>query len=213
MDKVLLLASVLGLGLGGAVAASAQPTGVALAGPGRFGNWGSRPTFSALEFQSLLQRFVNAQYRKSFRRLGIEEDFDHGHLLFDARSPQRPVAILYHTQELSSDASMDPRARNWIQWVDRGTIEDASRYERKTYPHSASWDWFVARELAALRRRYTILDKMLDPALLGVEVAQSQQWVFTRVGCGGASAPAPGSDLLQVVLPSGPPVCLSLSKS
>ena len=171
------------------------------------------PAFSAPEFQSLLQRFVNEQYLKSFRRLGIEDDFDHGHLLFDARSPQRPVAILYHTQELSGDASMDPRARNWLQWVDRGTIEDASRYERKTYPHSASWDWFLLRELAALRQRHTILDKMLDPALLGVEVSESRQWVFTRVGCDAAAATLPGANLIRVVLPAGPSVCLSLSQS
>jgi hypothetical protein len=188
-----LWASVLSLGICGAIDASAQP----------------HPAFSALEFQSLLQRFVNEQYLKSFQRLGVEEDFDHGHLLFDARSPQRPIAILYHTQELGGYASMDPRARNWIQWVDRGTIEDASRYERKTYPHSASWDWFLLRELAALRQRHTILDKMLDPAMLGVEVSQSRQWVFTRTGCDGAASP----DLIRVVLPAGPPVCLSLSQS
>ncbi len=105
---------------------------------------------------------------------------------------------------------MDPRARNWIQWVDRGTIEDASRYERKVYPHSVSWDWFLQRELAALRQRHTILDKMLDPALLGVEVSESRQWVFTRVGCGVDSTPP---DFIRVVLPAGPPVCLALSQS
>jgi hypothetical protein len=218
----LLWTAVLSLGLCSAVDASAQPIGVS-------------PAFSALEFQSLLQRFVNEQYLKSFRRLGIEEDFDHGHLLFDARSPQRPVAILYHTQELSEYASMDPRARNWIQWVDRGTIENASRYERKTYPHTASWDWFLQRELAALRQHHTILDKMLDPALLGVEVSQSRQWVFTRTACDGAdAAPAPAhmegalrpsgktpgepsgsapSSLIRVLLPEGTPVCLSLSQT
>ncbi|MCX5796630.1 MAG: hypothetical protein NTY77_14145 [Elusimicrobia bacterium] len=213
----LIWASILSLGLCGAVAVSAQPRSAAPAAvqfpnAARSGSWGFRPSFGPMEFQSLLQRFVDEQYLKSFRRLGIEDDFDHGHLLFDARSPQRPVAILYHTQELSSDSSLDPRARNWLQWVDRGTVEDASRYERKTYPHSASWDWFLQRELAALRQRHTILDKMLDPALLGVEVSQSRQWVFTRVGCGVADA-APGSDLIRVVLPAGPAVCLSLSQS
>jgi hypothetical protein len=168
--------------------------------------------FGKPEFQALLQRFVNEQYLKSFRDLGVEDDFDHGHLLFDAKSPQRPVAILYHTQELSDYPDMDHSARNWLQWVDRGTIEDAARYERKDYPHSAYWDWFKYRELAALRRRHTILDKMLDPALLGAEVSQSRQWVFTRVACP-QSRPGADSDLIRIALPSGSVVCLALSQT
>ena len=85
-----------------------------------------------------------------------------------------------------------PQGAQLAPWVDRGNIEDAARYERKEYPHTAYWDWFQYRELAALRRRHTILDKMLDPALLGAEVSQSRQWVFTRVSCPQArSAPTP----------------------
>jgi hypothetical protein len=228
-------ASVLSLVFFCTVTASAQPRAAAPAAvpapsPARFASLPPAPVFGPQEFRSLLQRFVNEHYLKNFKRLGVEEDFDHGHLLFDPRSPQRPVAILYHTQELSTDASLDPR-RNWLQWVDRGDIEDAARYERKTYPHSASWDWFLQRELPALRQRHTILDKMLDPALLGADVSQSRQWVFTRVQCGGGADATPalrpsgsalgatggalptGSSLIQVVLPAGTPVCLSLSQT
>ena len=180
--------------------------------PARWAAWDRPSGLSKLEFQSLLQRFVNEQYLKSFRKLGEENDFDHGHLLFDAKSPRRPIAILYHTQELTQDAGMDPRARNWIQWTDRGTIENADRYERKKYPHSAAWDWFLQRELAALRQHHTILDKMLDPDLLGADILESRQWVFTRVGCGSAP-PAPDSNLIKVLLPPGPSVCMTLSQS
>jgi hypothetical protein len=230
-----LWTSALSLVLFCTAAASAQPraavpAAVQAPSPARFSSPPSAAAFGALEFQALLQRFVNERYLKSFKRLGVEEDFDHGHLLFDARAPQRPVAILYHTQELSTDASLDPR-RNWLQWVDRGDIEDAARYERKAYPHSASWDWFLQRELPALRQRHTILDKMLDPALIGADVSQSRQWVFTRVQCGGGADAAPslrpsgsalgatggalpaGSSLIHVVLPAGTPVCLSLSQT
>jgi len=191
---------IISLELAGISPAAAQPM--------RFPPGLGRP-----EFQTLLQRFVNEQYLKSFRRLGVEEDFDHAHLLFDSKSPGRPIAILYHTQELSHDASMDPRARNWLQWVGRGTVEDASRYERKAYPHTASWEWFIQRDLAALRQHHTILDKMLDPALLGIAVPESRQWVFTRVDCGNAVPSRSGSDLIRVVLPSGPAVCLALSQT
>lgn len=173
----------------------------------------SPSSFGKLEFQDLLQRFVDEQYLKGFRELGEESDFDHGHLLFAAPTrgvaPGRPIAILYHTQELSQDGSANPAARNWLQWVEGGAVEDASRYLRKGYPRSASWDWFVLKELPDLRRRRTILDKMLDPALLGAEIARSDQWAFTRVECGG---PPRGSDLIGVLLPGGRRACLALSR-
>jgi hypothetical protein len=194
----------LGLVLGGAWPVWAQPFEQAAAGA-----LGSPPAFSRSEFQSLLQRFVNEQYQKSFRRLGEEADFDHGHLLFDAKSPRRPLAILYHTQELSRDGTLDPEARNWIQWVDRGTVENAARYERKAYPTTIAWEWFQRRDLPALRLRHTILDKMLDPDLLGTEVSESRQWSFSRRECGPAQA-QPDSNVVTISLPAGPVVCLAL---
>jgi hypothetical protein len=201
-SMALLRLLVAALGLGGATLDFAQPTSSAAFFP---------PAFSKVEFQGLLQRFVNEQYLKSFRHLGEERDFDHGHLLFDSRSTQRPVAILYHTQELTTDSALNPEDRNWLQWVDRGNIENAIRYERKSYPRTAAWQWFQQRELAALRRHHTILDKMLDPELLGADVSDSRQWVFDRVDC--AAPPAPASDVMQITLPSGSTVCLNLSQT
>jgi hypothetical protein len=202
--KIYLRAFVLALVLGGAWPARSQPLAKAPAGALDLPS-----AFSKREFQSLLQRFVDEQYRKSFSRLGEEADFDHGHLLFDAKSPQRPVAILYHTQELSPDPALDPQARNWIQWVDRGTVENAARYERKAYPTSVAWEWFQRKDLPALRQRHTILDKMLDPELLGAQVAESRQWIFSRIECG-PEQDQPGADVARIVLPAGEKVCLAL---
>lgn len=160
--------------------------------------------------QSLLQTFVDAGYGRTFRRVGDERDFDHGHLLMDAASGA-PVAILYHTQELAHETAsgyLDPAGRNWIQWLDGRGIENARRYERASYPRSGIWDWFVARELPRLRARHTITDKMLDPALLGRELAGSRQWTFTRTDCG-ADADA-SSTVIRVSLPDRTPVCLAL---
>lgn len=155
--------------------------------------------------QGLLQAFVAGGHGRSFLSLGDENDFDHGHVLTDARTGA-PIAILYHTQELS--AGPDAAGRNWIQWLDGRGIENARRYERAGYPSSPSWDWFVARDLPRLRGRHTITDKMLDPALLGAELGNSVQWTFTRVNC---AAPAPGR--IGVVLPDHTTVCLALGAS
>jgi hypothetical protein len=164
---------------------------------------GNPTEFAAGEFQGLLQRFVNEQYRKGFETIGDEADFDHAHLLFGAGS-ERPLAILYHTRELSSLAHKD---RNWLQWVGRGTVENAALYERRSYPAGPSWEWFQEMELSGLRRHNTILDKMLDPAKLGSELRLSRQWVFTRIDCA-----APGATSLQVRLPDGQKVCLALTQ-
>ena len=165
-------------------------------------------------FESLLQRFVNQSYLKGFRHLGDERDFDHGHILFEASG--KPVAILYHTQELalgrprgSEFAYLNPQARNWIQWIGDGRVENASRYERRDYPRTPTWDWFREMELPGLVSHHTILDKMLDPALLPVDVAKTRQWVFTRVPC----SASPASKDLRILLPTQEPVCLALSVS
>jgi len=167
--------------------------------------------------QGLLQSFVDKGYGRSFRHIGDERDFDHGHLLINARTGA-PIAILYHTQELAHEAAaadygyLDASARNWIQWLDGRGIFNANRYERESYPRSATWDWFVARELPALKRRRTITDKMLDPARLGAELSGSVQWTFTRVACGPGESDA-ASAVLRVVLPDRTPVCLALGSS
>src|SRR5690349_20746010 len=101
------------------------------------GTAGAQP-FTSTSLQPLLQRFVEHGYGKSFLRLGDESDFDHGHLLVNARTRQ-PIAIFYHTRELTLGA----RERNWLQWLDGRGIENAETYVRSDYPRTAGWDWFV----------------------------------------------------------------------
>jgi hypothetical protein len=183
----------------------------------RFAELGFPAALGRMELESLLQRFVDRSYLKGFRHLGDERDFDHGHLLFDPSG--KPLAILYHTQELALGqplggefAYLNPEARNWIQWIADGRIENAARYKRRDYPRTAGWDWFRAEELPGLEKHHTILDKMLDPALLDVDVAKTKQWVFTRVPCAGSS-PSADAKGLRILLPTKEAVCLALSAS
>lgn len=179
---------------------------------------GAGPALSPMEFRGLLQRFVDKVYLKAFRHLGDERDFDHGHILFDAQS-NRPRVILYHTQEMakgyptaSDFGYINPDARNWIQWIDEDKIENADNYQRKDFPRSAAWAWFVERRLPTLREYRTIVDKMLDPVLVGADTTRSFQWVFTRIDCGPKPVAAPGAeDSIDILLPSGEKVCLALS--
>lgn len=147
----------------------------------------------------MLQEFVNTSWGSRFSELGEESDFDHGHLLRDARTGA-VVAILYHTRELAVPA---PAERSWIQWFDGRGVESAARYERASYPASASWDWFVARELPRLKGRHTIIERMLDPERLGVEVVPGGQWTFERTACSSA-----GPEILSISLPDRTSVCL-----
>lgn len=166
-------------------------------------------------FQALLQTFVAQAYQKDFRHLGDERDFDHGHILSGADGS--PVAIMWHTQELAlyepaggEFGYVNPEGRNWLQWIADGRIENADRYQRTAYPAGASWDWFQSSELPALRKNHTILDKMLDPALLSVDPAKTVQYVFTRVDCGASSSP--NGPPMRIVLPTREAVCLSLAR-
>lgn len=178
-----------------------------------FVSLGYPPALDKARVQSLLQSFVDVGYGRSFRHLGDPRDFDHGHLLLDARTGA-PVAILYHTQELAYEETapgfgyLDPRGRNWLQWLDGRGVRNARRYERASYPKSAEWEWFVARDLPALRARHTILAKMLDPARLGFTPSPSRQWTFARAPC--AASDSPASNVIRVSLPHGAPVCLAL---
>lgn len=169
--------------------------------------------------QGLLQRVVDKLYLKAFRHLGDERDFDHGHVLY-APGSKAPVAILYHTQELSQDEPagsefgvLDAGARNWIQWLDRDGIENANAYQREAFPDSAYWRWFQAERLPSLKRYHTILDKMLDPERVGAETSESRQLVFTRFDCAAPPARRPGITPIDIRLPSGEKVCLDLSAS
>lgn len=191
--------------------AAAQPGLAHVPPPERLSQLGLPAELTENRLQALLQSFVDTGYGVRFRRLGDESDFDHGHVLLNARTGA-PLAILYHTQELAGatpggEPLLGPDGRNWIQWLD-GRVENARRYERVLYPRSADWDWFVARQLPQLRARGTITDRMLDPVQLGAAAERSMQWTFTRRSCAGADA-APR--VLRVVLPDRTPVCLALS--
>ena len=125
---------------------------------------------------------------------------------------------MWHTQELAlyepaggEFGYLNPRGRNWLQWLSDGRIENADRFQRKSYPSGPAWDWFRVSELPGLQRNHTILDKMLDPELLAIDPAKTVQYVFTRIDCGRASL-EPGSADMRVVLPTREAVCLSLSR-
>lgn len=172
------------------------------------------PPLPASELETMLQLFVDQVYRKGFRHLGDERDFDHGHVLYDLSA--RPIAILYHTQELalgeppgSPYAYLDAKRRNWIQWLEGGRVEDAAPYRRTKYPRTPAWDLFRRVELPGLDANNTILDRMLDPELLPLDVTKTVQTVFTRIPC--AAAPAGGS--IRVSLHGEETVCLALSPS
>jgi len=194
----------LGLSLLAASAAFAEPLKL------KFSELGFPAALSKDEFESLLQRFVDEQHRKSFMLLGDEKDFDHGHFLYSARSSDRPLAILYHTQELTRYPSINHKDRNFIQWVDSGLINNAARYQRLTYTKKDKDYWQMQAELEALRENDTILDKMLDPERLGWKIAESKQWVFKRVDCG-KKPPGFDANLIQVTMPAGNTACLTLS--
>lgn len=178
------------------------------ASPPRF-----KPAVPRERLRGALQEFATRMHQKAFRHLGDERDFDHGHFLFRPGESE-PFALLYHTQELARYHSpnsgygwLDPEGRNWIQWLGDGRIENARRYERRGYPSSGSWPWFVSQELPGLRAHRTILDKMLDPARLGAASLSSRQVVFTRVPCAGSRR----LDGISIALPGQAPVCLALS--
>ncbi|MFL5785264.1 MAG: hypothetical protein ACJ76H_11675 [Bacteriovoracaceae bacterium] len=76
------------------------------------------------KYVELIQEFVNQKYGTAFKFLGDYMDFFHGHLLLEAdKDVQKPVAILYHTQEFgywNTDPSCKylrfaPAERNWFQ--------------------------------------------------------------------------------------------------
>jgi hypothetical protein len=212
---ILLLALALLPPLSASAAPVSSEAPTASASPADFHSLGLPASLTKDKLKGLLQRFIDAGYQRSFLHLGEERDFDHGHLLFSAAT-REPIAILYHTQETAAasagSARLDPRGRNWLQWLSDGRVENAARYVRASYPRSAEWDWFVAKMLPELLRRHTILDKMLDPTRIGADPARTVQWEFTRVDCGPA-AREDASSVIGVTLPDRTPVCLALSAS
>lgn len=160
------------------------------------------PLLTQEERRSLVQTFVRANYQKSFRYLGDENDFDHGHFLF-APGAARPSAILYHTQEMAPMYRrlkpggkydyVDTEGRNWIQFIDEPSkILNAKEFLKDRYADQPRW-----------RDYRTITDRMLDPEKLGIKIQKSVQWVFKQTDCDKNNA-----DLINIEFPAGRQACL-----
>lgn len=83
-----------------------------------YNSWKMPSQFPLSRIESLITNFSNETYGKAFRYLGVEEDYFHGHLLFEKKEVEGifylfPRAILYHTQEDAYKAhwekSIDPK--------------------------------------------------------------------------------------------------------
>lgn len=157
------------------------------------------------ELEALVQSFAHAHYQKSFRYLGDENDFDHGHFLF-APGAERPSAILYHTQEMAPTYRrlkpggkydyIDAEGRNWIQFIDRPErIVNAQEFLKDGL-----------REHPRFREYRTITDKMLDQERLGMKIERTVQWVFNQTDCDERNG-----QLLVIRLGSGQAACLRSS--
>ena len=189
------------------------------------------------EIQELVQKFSDQVHGKGFRYLGDENDFDHGHFLYAQDKWERPIGVLYHTQEHAYQNHrdnpggkydyLDAEARNWIQFVDGAKpVENAKAYMRgvEDYPKTVEWKEFVR---ALDRSHYTIHYEMLDPVKLaiatnfespeypGPKKPNYAMFRFTRIPCEKMPDPLPeDAALIEVLLPAGAGgrerVCLTL---
>ncbi|MEK7388140.1 MAG: hypothetical protein AAB036_00430 [Elusimicrobiota bacterium] len=167
------------------------------------------------EMQTLLQRFVDESYHVSFRLLAYSSDFNHGHFLYSETLPTqgKPFAVLWHTQEKGlcdgKSFQFDPSARNWIQWLDANRpLENAEKYKRRTYPDTPEWRRFVEKSLPDAQECHTIHADMLDPDLLGFQVAVESQWAFSQKDCDEFSA----GRISIFMPPNRDRICLEISK-
>lgn len=160
--------------------------------------WKLPSQFTLPRMQRLLTEFSNETFQKAFRYIGIEEDFFHGHLLFEKvgngeNALLYPRAILYHTQEEAHKAhwekTIDPKfdylnvtTRNWIQWLsdhdpeDGEKIENAKQYLDITQRDPKQFEVEFAEPQKELH--YTIHARMLDPHKLGFILAGELQFEF-----------------------------------
>lgn len=156
--------------------------------------------------------------------MGVEEDFFHGHVLFekkqqDGRTLLFPRAILYHTQEDAHKAhwekSVDPKydyldvtTRNWIQWLSDDPREDGARiHNARDYLDISQKDpaqFFNQSSGPQKELHYTIHAKNLDAQKLGFVLAGELQFEFYS-----NSQPSPyGDDHLLTVQVSNEEVSL-----
>ena len=199
-----------------------------------YSTWKMPAQFPVSRIESLITKFSNETYGKAFRYLGVEEDYFHGHLIFERKEIEGisylfPRAILYHTQEDAYKAhwekSIDPKydylnvtTRNWIQWLsdeekeDGLLIENARKYVDGSKKDPAQFETEMAEPNSKLH--YTIHATNLDNKKLGFKLAGELQFEFHRTdenpeatthGSLGAQGP------IEVVLPNGESIKLKLT--
>jgi hypothetical protein len=160
--------------------------------------WKLPSQFTQKRLESLLNQFSKATHGEAFQFIGVEEDFFHGHILFekklqDGRTLLAPRAVLYHTQEEAHKAhwekSVDPKydylnvtTRNWIQWLSDDPSEDGRKIEnaRDYLDHTQKDPTQFFDEASGPQKElhYTIHAKNLDAKKLGFVLAGELQFEF-----------------------------------
>ena len=160
--------------------------------------WKLPQEFTEKRIERLLNQFAQATFEKSFRFVGVEEDFFHGHVLFERKLHEgqellHPRAILYHTQEEAHKAhwekSIDPKydylnvtTRNWIQWLSDDAVLDGEKIENaRDYLDFAQKNpapFFQETALPQKDQHYTIHAKNLDSQKLGFKLDGELQFEF-----------------------------------
>lgn len=160
--------------------------------------WKLPAELTTQRIENLLNLFCKNKAGEAFRFIGVEEDFFHGHVLFEmkefeGRKALFPVAILYHTQEEAHKAhwekSIDSQfdyinvtTRNWIQWLEDDSRRDGQVIENaRIYLDEKQKDpspFFDERAEPNRKNHYTIHAKNLDSGKLGFKLAGELQFEF-----------------------------------
>jgi len=164
--------------------------------------WKLPSQFTLKRLESLLNQFTLETYEKGFRFVGVEEDFFHGHVLFERKLHEgqlllHPRAVLYHTQEEAHKArwekTIDPKydylniaTRNWVQWLSDDPDQDGKKIENaRDYLDSNQKDpapFFNELGEPEKAHHYTIHAKNLDGNKLGFILAGEMQFEFYSDG-------------------------------
>lgn len=168
-----------------------------------YGTWRLPSQFSNERIEKLLTLASGGMYLSGYRYLGEDGDFFHGHMLFEERkengkSVLYPRAILYHTQEDAHAAHwgergidpkydyLDPKARNWIQWLSDDPALDGVKIENaRVYVDGSKRDpkQFFESKPPQKIWHYTIHSHQLDARALGFSVFSSLQFEFHTTAC------------------------------
>jgi len=180
--------------------------------------WKLPSQFSLKRVQSLLNEFTQSTYSRAFRFIGVEEDFFHGHILFERKLHEgqlllHPRAILYHTQEEAHKAHwektidsqfdyIEVTGRNWIQWLSDEALVDGKKIENaRGYLDFSQKDpaqFFKEGAAPQQELHYTIHAKNLDSKKLGFQLAGEMQFEFYRAD---ETAPSNAERSIVVSLP------------